>query len=114
MNDVAKQNPNPTGLKDPIDLYIDSVRFIPDNATLIKVSECLLDIFFMEKSCVSFILKKAFENIVGKGENPGYQCRAKYPNVCIPVFTTPLTICEVKFIFTSPINHLPYQIMTSK
>ena len=32
--------------------------------------------------------------------------RAKYPNVGIPVFTTPLTICEVKFIFTSPINHL--------
>ena len=32
--------------------------------------------------------------------------RAKYPNVGIPVFMTPLTICEVKFIFTSPINHL--------
>ena len=32
--------------------------------------------------------------------------RVKYPNVGIPVFTTPLTICEVKFIFTSPINHL--------
>ena len=32
--------------------------------------------------------------------------RAKYPNVGIPIFLTPLTICEVKFIFTSPINHL--------
>ena len=35
-----------------------------------------------------------------------FTCRAKYPNVGIPVFSTPLTICEVKFIFTSPINHL--------
>ena len=32
--------------------------------------------------------------------------RAKYPNVGIPVFSTALTICEIKLIFTSPINHL--------
>ena len=63
----------------------------------------------------------AFGNIVGKRESAGNHHflffstifssnsktdRAKYPNVGIPVFTTPLTICEVKFIFTSPINHL--------
>ncbi|XP_052270374.1 uncharacterized protein LOC127871467 isoform X3 [Dreissena polymorpha] len=36
--EAAKGNPKPTGLKDAIDLYIDSVRFIPDNASIIKVT----------------------------------------------------------------------------
>ena len=30
--------------------------------------------------------------------------RAKYPNVGIPVISTPLTIYVVKYIFTSSIN----------
>jgi len=36
--EAAKKDPKPTGLKEPFDLYIDSVRFIPDNASVIKVS----------------------------------------------------------------------------
>ncbi|KAL4223925.1 hypothetical protein ACF0H5_017387 [Mactra antiquata] len=36
--DTTKSDPKPTGLKDAIDLYIDGVRFIPDNATIIKVT----------------------------------------------------------------------------
>ena len=64
------------------------------------------------------MLSKQVENTVGNGEIACYEqfllfpqcfqktCRAKYPNVGIPIFSTPLTICEVKFIFTSPINHL--------
>lgn len=35
--EATRLDPKPTGLKEPIDLYIDSVRFIPDNATFIKV-----------------------------------------------------------------------------
>jgi hypothetical protein len=35
--ELTRADPKPTGLRDPIDLYIDSVRFIPDNATVIKV-----------------------------------------------------------------------------
>ncbi|XP_078336716.1 uncharacterized protein LOC111135431 isoform X1 [Crassostrea virginica] len=31
-------NPMPTGLSEPFDLYIDSVRFIPDNSSMIKVT----------------------------------------------------------------------------
>ena len=30
-------NPMPTGLSEPFDFYIDSVRFIPDNSSMIKV-----------------------------------------------------------------------------
>ena len=41
------------------------------------------------------------------GNIPSFN-RAKYHNVGIPIFLTPLTICEVKFIFTSPINHLTW------
>ena len=36
--EMTRGDPKPTGLRDPIDLYIDSVRFIPDNATIIKVT----------------------------------------------------------------------------
>ena len=31
-------NPMPTGLSEPFDFYIDSVRFIPDNSSMIKVN----------------------------------------------------------------------------
>ena len=34
---VTSQNPPATDLSQPFDLYIDSVRFIPDNASMIKV-----------------------------------------------------------------------------
>ncbi|XP_052800410.1 uncharacterized protein LOC128231514 isoform X2 [Mya arenaria] len=40
--EAAKGDPKPTGLKDPFDLYIDSVRYIPDNASVIKVTGRLL------------------------------------------------------------------------
>lgn len=40
--ETTKGDPKPTGLKDPIDLYIDSVRFIPDNATIVKVTGRIL------------------------------------------------------------------------
>lgn len=36
--EATKVNPKPTGLKDPLDLYIDGIQFIPDNATMIKVT----------------------------------------------------------------------------
>lgn len=40
--EMTKGDPKPTGLRDPIDLYIDSVRFIPDNATVVKVTGRIL------------------------------------------------------------------------
>ena len=33
------KNPEPTALKDAFDLYIDGVRFIPDNASMLKVTK---------------------------------------------------------------------------
>ena len=54
---------------------------------------------------VNFMLSGRISRNIGENIFQSYT-RAKYPNVGIPVFTTPLTICEVKFIFTSPINHL--------
>ncbi|KAL5015854.1 hypothetical protein ScPMuIL_005443 [Solemya velum] len=35
---AAKSNPKPTSMKEPFDLYVDSVRFIPDSASIIKVT----------------------------------------------------------------------------
>lgn len=31
------KNPSPTTSRDPFDFYVDSVRYIPDNASIIKV-----------------------------------------------------------------------------
>lgn len=35
---AMNSNPVPTGLSDAFDFYIDSVRFIPDNSSMIKVT----------------------------------------------------------------------------
>ena len=34
---ASKQDPKPTTNRDPFMLYIDSVRYVPDNATILKV-----------------------------------------------------------------------------
>ncbi|KAK7475022.1 hypothetical protein BaRGS_00033703 [Batillaria attramentaria] len=39
---AATQNPTPTSCREPFDIYMDSVRYIPDNASIIKVTGRLL------------------------------------------------------------------------
>ncbi|XP_053375803.1 uncharacterized protein LOC123533294 isoform X1 [Mercenaria mercenaria] len=42
VKEKTRGDPKPTGLEEPFDLYIDSVRFIPDNATIVKVTGRIL------------------------------------------------------------------------
>ncbi|KAK6190965.1 hypothetical protein SNE40_002721 [Patella caerulea] len=46
---AAESNPKPTTTKEAFDLYIDQVRFIPDNASIIKVTGRILQTGNIEK-----------------------------------------------------------------
>ena len=37
---AASKNPAPTSSREPFDIYVDAVRYIPDNASIVKVSLC--------------------------------------------------------------------------